>query len=675
MEKAIFVDIQQSKKGTLHGKIKFENGAIMPIPKGTKLSMSFNNKECEVTRVNGIICCIAMNGVEILSSYSVSALKKDVRKYSGSYSERKQSEKVNMHKDESSMHRRSTVNLRNLAKAPYNFVPLNQTVVKGQAPPCFDIYEEKRFTGHIVCLLKTLTPLYIRDTYTQDELVKKENGEDNSDFFSPGGHIRIPGSSLRGMIRNLVEILSWGKFGFFEDKLLFYRCFNKNDILKEEYLKKISYNRKTGRTTLRAGYLTRQGNDHFIIPAKVENAKQFIQEKKKDENKYKEFVIEKRPDGKYLVISGNMKNKKHDWLINPPDYGIKMPVLPIDIESYKKDSNRYEDKAKKHDGNLLRLLATSQEGIVPCFYVRWKDASGNERISFGHTGYFRLAYQYTIGEYIPGELTDTYVIDMTERLFGKSTKNESIASRVFFEDAKLIPGQNDIISQEPKIPQTLAEPKPTTFQHYLESSNGSPNHWNSKTYKRDVVIRGNKYYWHKENPDWEAKGQVSDKMSTEIRPVKANTKFEFIVRYENLTSEELGLLLSALDLPEGCYHKLGMGKPLGLGSVKLDPRLYIDNRQERYKKLFDDDKWFLAESQRDMKPFKVSFEEHILKQIGQEAAGASSFWDLDRMQQLRTMLSWGNTKTPEWTVKTGYMELSEFRNRSVIPKPDEVTKQ
>ena len=95
------------------------------------------------------------------------------------------------------------------AIAPYHFIPLNETVVEAPRPPDFDRYYQERFTGYIELFIHTETPLYIRDSLTEEEMrqadkMKKENKKFiNSDFFSPAGRIRIPGSSLRGMIRTL----------------------------------------------------------------------------------------------------------------------------------------------------------------------------------------------------------------------------------------------------------------------------------------------------------------------------------------------------------------------------------------------------------------------------------------------------------------------------------------
>jgi hypothetical protein len=64
--------------------------------------------------------------------------------------------------------------------------------------------------------------------------------------------------------------------------------------------------------------------------------------------------------------------------------------------------------------------------------------------------------------------------------------------------------------------------------------------------------------------------------------VKAGITFSGRVRFNNLTNLELGALLEALQLPSGCSHRLGMGRPLGLGSVRITSRLRLVDRAARY---------------------------------------------------------------------------------------------
>jgi hypothetical protein len=91
------------------------------------------------------------------------------------------------------------------------------------------------------------------------------------------------------------------------------------------------------------------------------------------------------------------------------------------------------------------------------------------------------------------------------------------------------------------------------------------------------VPQGRKVYLHHRREDIErgsyesAQPEDKRKLKARVRPLRGRTRFLFHVDFENLTQEKLGFLLYALRPVEAFRHKLGMGKPLGLGRVRIDP--------------------------------------------------------------------------------------------------------
>lgn len=572
--------------------------------------------------------------------------------------------------------------ITHFAHAPYNFVPLNTSIVEADPKLSQNKYYSDRLSGHIDCDLETLTPIYIRDSLTEDEVKKGIEAKDKSNFFSPVDTVRIPGSSIRGMVRSLVEIVTWSRFGFFEEKNLYYRSFADISSLRDEYKNNMNpKNKETGRSDYRmsAGYLVKEGFEYSIYPAE---GKQFdiiskndaMESVRKIGQVYSEFNFYGLPDGRCIIVSGSMPRKK-DWIIFKIDKNPekKISISEIDIESYEMDENR-SDRVP----NLLKLCKKDRE--IPCFYVAWEDKNGKSRVSFGHTGLFRIAYRKTIGEHLLPLLIEenhTNIIDFAHAIFG-NTANESkdsYSGRVFFEDAKLVDLKINPFLEE-KIPKILLGPKPTTFQHYLEQNSTNPK--NLKHYNSETLIRGNKFYWHKSGKKWEEDQQISNKkIETKIKPVKSNIHFRFRIRYENLTENELGALLFALKLPDGCAHKIGMGKPIGLGSVKINPELFIVDRGKRYSTLFDNSGWALGEtssSHEDIKKIASTFEKYILNKIDKERGNASSLWDTGRLRQLKLLLDVEVGKKLEDNSKIGYMNLKDFRNRYVLPVPEDCVK-
>ena len=172
--------------------------------------------------------------------------------------------------------------------------------------------------------------------------------------------------------------------------------------------------------------------------------------------------------------------------------------------------------------------------------------------------------------------------------------------------------------------------------------------------------------WKSENEDVDWK---SDTQHTQIKPLAKGVTFHFRAYFENLTDVELGALLWVLDLPDGYYHKIGMGKPLGLGSVDIEPRLILIERSARYKKLLDDKGWYTGESKKiDFVPYKQAFEEYILKRncVGQEVNHIRNLAQVPRIQMLLKMLKWPGPDP----ILTRYMKIepiNEYKDRPVLP--------
>lgn len=212
---------------------------------------------------------------------------------------------------------------------------------------------------------------------------------------------------------------------------------------------------------------------------------------------------------------------------------------------------------------------------------------------------------------------------------------------------------------------------------YISKYNGI-KHWNSD----GTHIRGHKFYWHRTGNDWVDNDNVKDHNAepddqhTKIRPVKNDVNFKGRIRFENLSKIELGALLFALDLPDGCCHKLGMGKPLGLGSIKIKPKLYISDRKKRYEELFAE--WedeIEPKDEEEIKEFKKEFANYILgkvnnAKVGEKAEEAiDNLWKTSRMQELKAMLDYNNKPDDN---RTEYMKLPEFKERKVLSLPTEV---
>ncbi|MEG3892175.1 TIGR03986 family CRISPR-associated RAMP protein [Microcoleus sp. Z1_A1] len=658
------------------------------------------------------------------------------------------------------------------AIAPYNFVELPDKVVEAEVPlPDGDRYHPDYHTGRIECTLTTESPLYIRCGMTPANFIKyseipekylkppkdvrekqkKQWEEDKKQweaerktvlapFFTYRTDLipSVPGSSLRGMLRTLVEIVSFSKLDRVSDEhRLFFRAVAANKT-KESWGEE--YNKYVAPEKIKAGYIKKDSEGWYIQPANTEQGATFcwVRETSLNLPKFKNFNDDKyepqyvsvsyrsvavdntdrakrlfahnvelpdtHPKKGVLVTSGNMKQG------NEPsprrNHCVVFECLVFEASSTS-PKLRLNEKAIEHYRNALTDFqkespfdkdwgVLKEKENAPIFYCL-PEKGKNIVCFFGQSPNFRIPYSpegnghaTTVVDFLPKDLRKLASIDIAEAIFGwvkKETKDEKLpkdfdkqrAGRVFVTDALYQSSQNSIwYESEPLTPQILSEPKPSYFPHYLVQPNVDKSelkHYASQPVI-ETVIRGHKLYWHKGSaPDFKlptpkkvigSPKQVSDTQTTLIKPINKGVSFKFYIHFENLSKVELGALLWVLDIAqEDRYRlKLGMGKPLGLGAVKIEHKLYVSDHKKRYTQLFSDssNKWETAESLENDPYYKQCFENYMLEQLKQ----TGKFDELGRIQILLAMLSWPGPQDVELTSR--YMEIERDITKSHIGK-------
>ncbi|HEX4955816.1 MAG TPA: TIGR03986 family CRISPR-associated RAMP protein [Thermoanaerobaculia bacterium] len=125
----------------------------------------------------------------------------------------------------------------------------------------------------------------------------------------------------------------------------------------------------------------------------------------------------------------------------------------------------------------------------------------------------------------------------------------------------------------PRTLRILASPKPPSPSLYF----GQHGHVS----KMDLSLEkhfpaGRKVYLHhrdpKEPPAYcDQPEEAKRHLHLKANPVRPGVSFLFHIDFQNLTRPELALLCFALRPSEAFRHKLGLGKPLGLGTVEIEP--------------------------------------------------------------------------------------------------------
>jgi CRISPR-associated protein (TIGR03986 family) len=410
------------------------------------------------------------------------------------------------------------------ARAPYNFIPLPEKVITISVDELPDqgVYDPQLHTGYIDCELTTSSPVYVRAGLKPEQAKAGKESKDLPGFFYLDDEKQpvIPGSSLRGMLRTLVEIVTFSKIGAVSKTPLVYRSVGgttNHDAHYRDMLMQLDHDETKGKNTkfytpqMRGGYMEQLGpRDWAIRPAKViggttyahiginEDKFSGLKRVKNCQNAY-EIYVQTGPyqyqevRGGFLKIkfakvidsdstarpglrpatlarSGWMNSKKSEAVIFERD--DKADALPLTDEQV----DAYREQVSKEQEKLLGKNGALNEG-QPVFYLE-KDG---KVVFFGHTRMFRVPYPNSPFDYVPEYARPEEaphapnVVDFAEAMFGYTRKvkdgtqrQRAYAGRVSCSDAKLIDGQADIwLANSPVTTKILSGPKPTTFQHYL----------------------------------------------------------------------------------------------------------------------------------------------------------------------------------------------------------------
>ncbi len=398
----------------------------------------------------------------------------------------------------------------------------------------------------------------------------------------------------------------------------------------------------------------------------------------------------------WLVITGDIQRKGAEFVfVTKP--GSKQIRIPDGVIKDAQDTDQisyWQERAWPHDGKF-DLPNTS---LLPGLPI-WVLSENQSIIGIGRTQNFRLRYDHRTSDFIPTQHREKF-LDFTERLFGIIRRNstdeeDQVRGRVRFSDAPcatpnpyLEPASHGHSAEGYRVPMILGGPKPTAFQNYLEQPECREDLLTHYSTQRTGRLRGHKFYWHKNQHGLNGREALpqdaifkatleAGSQETVIRPVSPGTRFEGKITFDNLDLAELGALLCAIDLPDGLAHKIGMGKPIGLGSVRLKVEsIRLIDREKRYRS------WTEAtacnsESVTKDSESREAFRKLVVEHYNQKEDPESplpfdiDLWEMPRVYELACMLSW--KQAPE-QMKTRYVGLSgddglAWRYRKVLPVP------
>lgn len=511
----------------------------------------------------------------------------------------------------------------------YNFIPLPpKECVRSKK-------EIGSLTGSIRCTITPRTDIFIPNTSITSCSSNENTGETVKDFFSYKNleeehqmiesnapqHPVIPGSAVRGIVRSMYEI--------FTNSCMSALDFNKPlssrgtspffpAVLKYTDGKWTLYNAEKCNIDqgLSSPYRICEDNkgiryikDDSGKPVYSYQKIKFSSRAGKNGSKVLTSISEDGKNEGYMVI-GEPFIRKHNEFIFIPNFNKliskKHDTLSEAIKRYNLIIHEfYNDSKINKTVPSIRNVSDFYKGrkinenpddntVIPVWYSEIKDKSGN---IYTYLSPACIGREIFINNFL--KFTHTYEPCQGEnlcpccKLFGMVGETNATGSRVRFSDAKFI-GSSPKYSPITTLKE-LSAPKPTSMEvytHIKDDDNNQGGFWNYDIFTPDknttlsavenISINGRKMYYHHpacNNSDYysyKPYNMISKnrKRLNTVRPLKGieTNKFEFNIFFENITENEIKMLLvvTSLLFNESDYlYKIGSGKPVGLGSIKI----------------------------------------------------------------------------------------------------------
>jgi CRISPR-associated protein (TIGR03986 family) len=486
--------------------------------------------------------------------------------------------------------------------APFNFVPLNEKIFY---PPwaediSHDIPFEDGESGVIDITITAKSPIFIRDSKNETE------------FCNHNGEYYIPSTSVKGMIRNVLEIMSFSKLSEsqFTDNTYAVRDLSKANNFYMTQMKEETY----------CGWLKKDGDDYIIedcgVPLRIHHNQIDYALNIQFAKYFNSTGFEKTSEYKYNLIGGNPKrikvsksyksatNAKYDSRLfckyqqdgdegtlvvtgqptareNTGEQGDgkgfefiffdKKKDIILDDKSMKDFLFAYFDKRttqpkESPDWNYWKEKLYKGEK-VPVFFQK----NGSKIAHFGLSYLYKLPYKHSIKDGIFKEHITNDDLDMAQSIFGYINKKDALKGRVSFSHFKA----TENIKQLDTRTEILGTPRASYYPIYVKQYGKEFKTFMDSSFS----IAGRKRYpIHKGNKTKNTKDTGNENVGTAFTPLKDGVTFKGKLRYHNLKKGELGAILSALTFHNtpNTYHNIGLAKSLGYGKISIKINNFID---------------------------------------------------------------------------------------------------
>lgn len=546
---------------------------------------------------------------------------------------------------------------------PYNFISFPQKKAEAYT-------DTDKHTGVIEYTITTKTPLFIPNSSSDKAFKESEKVTDHKsyDFFSYTNldskktyeneyHLPvIPGSEMRGVVRNAYETLTDSCMGLLNEEIYpVKRSYEKfiPGLLYKNKDKLVLYSATSYRVDIKISRKYKNGEKLYFTPQRATKEKKDKNGNVKTirywkiitsvgenrENYLKEGYLLKWGMG--LIESEDKNNKNSDNKnFNNKNSNIKANYHIYQAKKEEEISFFTRDKVERkvvavidsylaqpaitpenekaymeYKKDLVDFLNGNEEKYFPVNY----SVLDKENIYLAPAVYSKEIYNNSIGklagEFAPCKEDFCPACDLFGHIgkTNKTCKESGIRfTDLYVKEEKTPENYNQYYLENKITLQTLGGPKLGNVEFYLKKPDKNASFW---TYDYYILnwnvkvapgeLRGRKYYWH--HPQVRFEKVEPTNLNKTVRPVKEGIEFKGKLYYESISKKQLEQLIWILNSgSEQLGLKLGAAKPLGLGSISCT----VDQVQERKIKLTEDG-------------LNYSVEEIPLKNITYETVGFS----------------------------------------------------
>lgn len=451
----------------------------------------------------------------------------------------------------------------------YNFVSLNEQIfypswankVSQDAP--FSDGED----GYIDVTLHNVSPLFIRNGNSD----RKKQNKYSAHIEINGKRLYfLPATSLKGMLRSTMEIMSFGKMTQYTNRFFSKREFGgKRTADGNAYIELMK--------KVKPAWLHMEGEKLWLSPCTDDYQRisyaninylypAFSQEKTgfaKNEfiaNKAGEWYPHYKLNGSEyrIVCTGNINNKEKDYLFPTEKH------KDVEVKDRVKEAFFTVHESSPDFDKIKKRLKSDE---VAVFYLPGKDPYDVKAI--GLSAMLRYPYKQSIQDLVKKQQTDLdeKKHDLAETIFGYINP-DCMRGRVQVGHAFTETPLSD--EQLPKeVIGVLGQPKPSFYPFYVKQTTNP-----YKTYDNADGIAGRKLYRiHRASTITPLpSGNKNENALSHFTPIPAGQTFHLRITVHNLRKMETGALLSALTLhkTKGAWHNIGLARGFGYGKLEID---------------------------------------------------------------------------------------------------------